>query len=284
MLNRAVGGAYGFNGDIGGYSDVGPYKPTTKELLIRWAELAALSPIFRLHGSAGSGTHAPWTFDAETVRVYRAISDLHDRAAPYIRRLWRNATRAGVPPTRPLWLAFPGDAQAAKQDQEWMLGDGVLVAPVVEEGATARDVYFPKGCWEAGDTGDRYHGPASARVVAPLARLPYFFRCGTRPFLPPGQTERRACVDRRKFAFRIHQPRRGRIVRVDVYVSGKRKKVVHGRRVTRVALKRLPQGRFTVRIVARSSSGRRTVSVRRYRGCRKGKPRTHVHHRRTYSR
>jgi len=52
--------------------------------------------------------------------------------------------------------------------------------------------------------------------------------------------------------------------------------VKRGRRVTRITLRRLPKGRFTVRIVALSSRGRRTISVRRYRGCRKGKPHTTV--------
>jgi alpha-glucosidase (family GH31 glycosyl hydrolase) len=272
MLNRGVGGAYGFNTDIGGYFDIGPYQPTTKELFVRWAEWAALSPVFRLHGSISAGTHAPWTFDAETIGLYRAITGLREKAVPYIARQWRAAARTGMPVARPLWLAFPGDAEAAKQDQQWLLGPHVLVAPVVEEGAVAREVYFPEGCWEAGDSGERYAGPATARVAAPLARLPYFFRCGRQPF---GRSRRR-CVDRRKFRFTIDQPRRGRIVRAMVFVNGKRRKVVRGRRVRRVVIARLPRGRFTVRIVARWSSGPRTVSVRRYVGCRKRPPRTRV--------
>jgi hypothetical protein len=112
-------------------------------------------------------------------------------------------------------------------------------------------------------------------VEAPLERLPYFFRCGSQPLGPAAQAPR-GCVDRRKFSFRIHQPRRGRIVRVVAYVNGRRAKAKRGRRVTRFTLRRLPKGRFTVRIVALSSRGQRTISVRRYRGCKKGKPRTHV--------
>ncbi len=83
MLNRAVGGAYGYATDIGGYLDyVAP--PTTKPLFLRWAEWAALSPMFRLHGSGLTGTHAPWSFDQQTVRVYRQLSHLHLRARPLI--------------------------------------------------------------------------------------------------------------------------------------------------------------------------------------------------------
>jgi alpha-glucosidase (family GH31 glycosyl hydrolase) len=181
MLNRAVGGAYGFNTDIGGFFDVGPYRATTKELFLRWAEWAALSPFFRLHGSVAAGTHTPWSYDAQTVRIYAALARLHLRAKPLILRLWRAALRTGIPPTRPLWLAYPGDRQAEGQDQEWMLGPDVLVAPVVSEGATSRSVYFPRGCWRAGDRkAEVHHGPGTAAVAAPLARLPWFVRCGAR--------------------------------------------------------------------------------------------------------
>ncbi|HEX8067774.1 MAG TPA: CocE/NonD family hydrolase [Thermoleophilaceae bacterium] len=84
------------------------------------------------------------------------------------------------------------------------------------------------------------------------------------------------CVDRRKFKFRIHQPRRGRIVRVTAYVNGKKRKTVRGRRVTRLTIDRLPKGNFTVKIVAAHSTKRKTISVRRYRGCKKGRPSTTV--------
>jgi sulfoquinovosidase len=181
MLNRAIGGAFGFGTDIGGYYDL-TTPPTTKELFLRWAEWAALSPVFRLHGSGRAGTHAPWTFDAQTIRVYRALSLLHERAAPLILSLWRLADRTGTPPTRPLWLQFPHDRRAAAQEQEWTLGDDVLVAPVVRERARGRRVYFPAGCWRDPQTQRTDRGPRSAFVPASLTQLPYFFRCGTHPF------------------------------------------------------------------------------------------------------
>ena len=95
-------------------------------------------------------------------------------------RLWRRAAQGGVPIARPLWLEYPKDGRAAREDQEWMLGRDVLVAPVVEEGEVARTVYFPRGCWRAAD-GTRYRGPSASYVGAPLHRLPYFIRCGTHP-------------------------------------------------------------------------------------------------------
>ena len=181
MLNRAIGGAFGFGTDIGGYFDL-TTPPTTKELFIRWAEWAALSPVFRLHGAGPTGTHTPWSFDDETVRIYNRLSKLHLKAVPLILRLWKKGVRNGMPPTRPLWLAYPRDRDARTQDQEWLLGADLLVAPVVDQGATSRAVYFPAGCWRDPGSGRRFRGPRSSVVQAPLAVLPYFFRCGTHPF------------------------------------------------------------------------------------------------------
>jgi alpha-D-xyloside xylohydrolase len=63
-----------------------------------------------------------------------------------------------------------------------MLGPDVLVAPVVDPGASARDVVFPAGCWQHGTTATRIRGPAVRRVDAPLGVLPWFHRCGRAPF------------------------------------------------------------------------------------------------------
>ncbi|HEV2812517.1 MAG TPA: TIM-barrel domain-containing protein [Solirubrobacteraceae bacterium] len=279
MLNRGVGGLFGYMTDIGGYFDIGPYSPTTKELFIRWAEWAALSPQFRLHGSVGAGTHTPWSFDDETVQVYNALSRLHLAARPLLLRLWREGVETGVPVARPLYMDYPDDPEAVAQDQQWLLGPDVLVAPVVVEGATARDVYFPRGCWEHPETGARFEGPRSASVDAPLDHLPYFFRCGTRPFeataelprgaLPPS----RSCRSRRRFVIRLVRPRRGRIVAARVYVNGRRVGTVRarGRVLARVDLRGLPRGRFTVRIVVRTNRGRTYVAKRRYRTCVAGR-------------
>jgi alpha-glucosidase (family GH31 glycosyl hydrolase) len=185
MLNRAVGGAFGFNDDIGGYASLFTGPPGA-ELFTRWSQWSALVPFFRVHSSAQNSPRFPWSYDAATYARWRRMAVLHNRAVPYMQRLWKGARRTGMPPTRPLWLAYPHDGRAARQDQEWLLGPDVLVAPVVEQGARSRRVYFPRGCWRAVDSGERrYRGPRSTRVAAPLGRLPYFFRCGKRPFRAP---------------------------------------------------------------------------------------------------
>ncbi|MEA2421965.1 MAG: hypothetical protein QOF55_1064 [Thermoleophilaceae bacterium] len=117
-------------------------------------------------------------------------------------------------------------------------------------------------------------GVVTLPVVGAAAQTPI----AARPLAAglPGSQTKPVCVDRRKFSFRVHQPTRGRVVRAVAFVNGKAVRRVKGKRVTRIVVKRLPRGVFTIRIVATTSGGSRTISVRHYRGCTKSKPRTHV--------
>jgi hypothetical protein len=91
---------------------------------------------------------------------------------------------------------------------------------------------------------------------------------------PLGLPSNRGCVDRRRFSFKLHHPRKTRVVRVDAFVNGKRKLHLTGKSIERITLKRLPQRTFTIRIAAAHSNGTEIVSTRRYKGCKKGKPKT----------
>jgi len=86
------------------------------------------------------------------------------------------------------------------------------------------------------------------------------------------------CVDRRRFSFKLHHYRRARIVRVEVFVNGKRKLKRRGRDIKRLTIGGLPQGTFQVKIVSTQSTGSQLVSSRTYRGCTKTPPRTRRHH------
>ena len=108
-----------------------------------------------------------------------------------------------------------------------MLGPSVLVAPVVEQGATARSVYFPAGCWEDAETGRRVvQGPAQMTVAAPLAKLPYFFHCHTAPFKPVAVRSIRLKLvtgcSRRGLRASVRGPDGGSVRRVDYYARGRR--------------------------------------------------------------
>jgi sulfoquinovosidase len=181
MLSRGATGSYGYNTDIGGYFDfhVGA---ADAELYTRWSFWAALSPVFRVHNSSSNGVRMPWFYGEQTLAYWRKAAELHLKAAPLIMQLWQEAQTTGVPPIRGMWVEYPKDARARKEDQQWMLGPDVLVAPVVVQGAKSRKVYLPQGCWRHVDTGSQFEGPKEVTVPAPIDSLPYFFKCGTNPF------------------------------------------------------------------------------------------------------
>ncbi len=186
MLNRAVGGLYGFTTDIGGYSDWTGIPGTTKELYVRWAQAAVFTTHFRVHGSSFNGVRMPWFWEPDDPQpkaeaLWKAAADLHVRARPLILELWQEAVDTGIPITRPMWLHDPAAEGNPHNDDQWMLGPDLLAAPVLEEGATEREVWLPEGCWQLHGEGDELEGDATVTVDAPIDVLPWFARCGTSP-------------------------------------------------------------------------------------------------------
>jgi Tannase-like family of unknown function (DUF6351) len=88
-------------------------------------------------------------------------------------------------------------------------------------------------------------------------------------------TGSRSCVDRRKFVFRFHRSRGARVVKVRMFVNGKRKLAIRGHNIKRATLRRLPRRKFTVRVVTTYSNGSKRTSTRTYRGCGKSRPSAH---------
>jgi alpha-glucosidase (family GH31 glycosyl hydrolase) len=285
MLSRAIGGAVGFNTDIGGYVDVGRGAPTVadnfdfgnatgKELYLRWTQAAVFMPYFRVHNNQGTGVKMPWSYDAETRAAWSAAARLHTRAIPLIRDVWKRFPKTGLPPTTPMWLAYPGVPEAKAIVDQWMVGEDLLVAPVITEGATKRDVWFPAGCWEHGETGERFAGGATRTVPAPMVQLPWFVRCGTTPVKASaepslGLRSPRRCLSRRRFTIRLQAPRGERLRRATVKVGGRRVAVLRraGRLTAVVDLRRRPRGKVRVEIRAVTRAGRVVRAERVYRTC-----------------
>lgn len=181
MLNRSIFGAYGFTTDIGGYADFDGVGGD-EELFVRWMEAAVFTTHFRVHNSPLTGVRMPWTYGADTEATWKTMAALHNRVRPLILRLWEEAETSGVPPVRPVWLENDVPAARDHGDDEWMVGGDVLVAPALARGATTRDVWFPKGCWQFHGDGATYEGPSTETVDAPLRTVLWFTRCGRTPF------------------------------------------------------------------------------------------------------
>ncbi|MBI3785355.1 MAG: glycoside hydrolase family 31 protein [Deltaproteobacteria bacterium] len=177
MISGIGLGASGFPfyaSDTGGYR----HSPPDKELFTRWFEQTALSSVMEIGTSTNDVAWEPTPengFDAEMLDWYRRYTRLHLRLWPYVWTYAQRIAQDGRPIERPVGLAYPELGQHPWD--EYLLGDDLLVAPVVERGQRQRQVILPPGDWVNWWTGERVNGTIT--VEAPLDTLPLFQRAGS---------------------------------------------------------------------------------------------------------
>jgi alpha-glucosidase (family GH31 glycosyl hydrolase) len=172
-LSLSLSGYPFYGSDIGGFRGF----PTT-EVLLRWAEYAAFGTIMQLGG--GGTSHDPWDttlFDATAADIYKTYATLHMQLNPLLWTLAQKAARDGTPVTRPARFVF--DCQC--DDMMFLLGDDILVAPVITSGATTREVVLPPGTWVDRSTGAPAVGDGTTAITvpAPLDTIPTWYRSGS---------------------------------------------------------------------------------------------------------
>ena len=175
-LSLGVSGYPMYGSDTGGYR----HAPPDKETFVRWFEQTALSTVMQVGTNSND---VPWEFrdnngfDQESLDLYRRFARRHLRLWPY---LWSYAKRLatdGRPIMRALGLAHP--ELGVHPAFEYLLGDHLYVAPVVEHGARTRTLHLPPGGWVHWETGERFEGPGEITVAAALGSLPLFQREGS---------------------------------------------------------------------------------------------------------
>ena len=176
LLTAAASGFSNLSHDVGGYLGRRLSERCDPELLVRWAQLGALSPLMQAHGRF---QQEPWTYGSRTLRLYREALLLHERLVPYIRAAAGTAARTGLPAMRPLCLVDPDDPEGWEITDSYFLGPALWVAPVVEEGARSRETYLPRGRWICWWTGRTQTGGDWIEADAPLGRIPIWIRSGS---------------------------------------------------------------------------------------------------------
>ena len=136
--------------DIGGFEDT-----STADVYKRWCAFGLLSSHSRLHGS--TSYRVPWLYDEEAVDVLRFFTNLKMRLMPYLYRAAVQAHTEGIPTMRAMALEFPKDRTCLYLDRQYMLGDNLLVAPVMNDRGIG-EYYLPKGCWTNFFTNERRDG------------------------------------------------------------------------------------------------------------------------------
>jgi alpha-D-xyloside xylohydrolase len=170
-LSAGLSGIPFMGHDMSGYMPAkDPEANPEPEVFVRGTQLAAFFPVMSTHGTVTR----PYDFETEIVDLYRAWTKIHYALIPYIREEAAASCAGGVPFLRPMCLQFPDDERARGIDDQFMMGESLLVAPILER-AESRDVYVPAGSWRSLDSGDVIEGPRELRgCPAPLSRAPAF--------------------------------------------------------------------------------------------------------------
>jgi alpha-glucosidase len=176
-LNLGLCGIAFCGPDVGGFAG-----DCDGELLVRWTQVGALTPFFRNHSAIGTSRQEPWAFGEPYESICRRWIGLRYELLPYLYTTAWQAAQTGLPMMRPLSLAYPGDGRTYSLDDQFLLGDALLAAPVGYPGQVSRRVYLPDGAWYDFWGGSRCCGELEAE--APLARIPLYVRGGT--VLPRG--------------------------------------------------------------------------------------------------
>lgn len=175
-LQMSLSGMFNVGHDVGGFAGPTP----GPELFVRWVQACCLNPRMVMNSWKADGTNnVPWLHPEVTAHVAAAIR-LRYTLMPTLWQLFERAHQLHQPIIRPTFYNFPDDEQCFEDCDDFMLGDALLVAPVVEQGATTRTVYLPKGPqqWVDFHTGARLAGGATHTVEAPMSVLPLFARAG----------------------------------------------------------------------------------------------------------
>lgn len=160
--------------DIGGYTSLFGNR-RTKELFLRWAEMAVFTPVMRTHEGNRPDENFQVYDDEDALKQFARLAKIHVALKPYLKQLVEeNATR-GLPVQRPLFVHYPEDRAAYHIQTEYLFGRELLVAPVLEKEVCKWRVYLPQDSWVHLWSGAEFDG-GEHLVDAPIGYPPVFYR------------------------------------------------------------------------------------------------------------
>ncbi len=189
LCNLGMSGMNFAGTDVGGFGS-----DSTPELFARWIQIGCFSPLFRNHCALGCRMQEPWQFGEEVLAISKKYISLRYELLPYLYDLMRETEQTGIPMVRPLVLEYDRDENVKNRNDEFMLGDRMLIAPVVEQGAREKMVYLPEGLWYDYWTGEKMEGGCFFVRKAPLDLCPIYVKAGA--VIPKFPV--RMCVDEDK--------------------------------------------------------------------------------------
>ncbi|TXD82665.1 glycoside hydrolase family 31 protein [Subsaximicrobium wynnwilliamsii] len=165
--------------DISGYCGEITDYPEFAELYVRWLQFGIFNPLSRAHHE-GNNAVEPWLFGKQAEKIAKASIELKYQLQPYLYSYARQSYDTGIPIMRALVLEYPKDENTFNIDDQFMFGEYLLIAPVVEEGAKTRSVYLPKGEWiDYNNPATTYNGGTTIKYPVTLETIPMFVKAGS---------------------------------------------------------------------------------------------------------
>lgn len=175
ILGMGLSGVANNGCDIGGFAGPAP----DAELLLRWVQNGIFQPRFSIHSQNDDNTVTePWMY-SEVKEDIRQAMELRYRLSPYLYSLVYRAHTRGLPIMEAMCSAFQNDPKCYDESVNFMFGDSLLIANVVEKGASTRSIYLPEGAnFYDFETGNPYEGGQTIEIPVTLSSIPMFVRSG----------------------------------------------------------------------------------------------------------
>jgi len=198
LLGLSISGVSLVGSDTGGFQE-----NASAQLYARWFAFSAFTPYFRSHTADDTRAHEPWSFGSNVLEISRHYLELRYSLIPYLYTAFYWSEIYGEPVMKPLFFDWPQDERLAEVNDEYMFGEGFLVAPVTSADHLWRHVYFPEGNWYDFWDDSLFQGPSDRLILAPIGKLPLFVKGGS---IVPHE------------APRMHtDAQRGSVLKLDVY-------------------------------------------------------------------
>jgi len=195
FLNLGLSGYSFIGADVGGFLE-----DSYGELLTRWTQIGAFTPLFRNHSAKGTIHQEPWSFDEDTKKVTKKYIELRYKFITYLYSLMRESSINGNPVIRPLFYHYQEDEKTYNINDQFLFGQNIMICPILRPGITTRVVYLPEGIWYDYWTDEKIEGNKHIVVEAPLDILPIFIKAGS--IVP--QDEVMNFVDEKKEILELH--------------------------------------------------------------------------------
>ncbi|XP_064403614.1 neutral alpha-glucosidase AB-like [Halichondria panicea] len=175
LLSVSVAGLPFVGADVGGF-----FMNPDPELLVRWYQAGAFYPFFRAHAHLDTRRREPWLLESDKMTVIRDAIRIRYELLPLWYTVFYESTQTGLPVMRPLWLEYPRDKNTYGIEDQFLVGDSLMVRPVTEQYTTSVHLYLPgaTAVWYDYSDYTPYNGATKYYINTPLDKIPVFVKGG----------------------------------------------------------------------------------------------------------